>query len=254
MKTLCLHGAGTSGDIFSVQTAGLRAKLNTEEHQFDFINAPHSWHAGPGVGPFFDGPYYAWFEKQTAVDVKGAIEVLLKHMRAQCSPYDTVLCFSQGCNVLSSLILYHQMDYPGNPLPFRSAIFICGGIPPYVLNTWIAVQERARLVAEQNVRQLRETSAEFADKIEAMMVSGVRQSMWDRPTAIWDGKNRVKSPSWTMPPLDPADVYGLDLSALSSSLQINIPTKGGLFTTMEVAMRYHALTVSLRTSRVQYDG
>ncbi|KAH0042720.1 hypothetical protein KCU78_g723, partial [Aureobasidium melanogenum] len=224
MKILCLHGSGTSADIFAAQTAMVRENLDPDEHTFHFLDAPHLWYAGPGVLPFFDGPFYAWWTDQTTDNVKVAAKKLLLRLQAQHPPYDAVLCFSQGCSLLASLIFYFQAEFPNKPVPFRSVIFICGGVPLYVLNTWIEVSEQAKAIEMHNIQQVHAASHDAPRKVAAYMASGVRQRMWDRPTALWDGQEDSKSPCRGMPSLDASNVFGLDLSSLPSNLRIDIPS------------------------------
>lgn len=185
----------------------VRAKLSPEIYQFDFVDAPHPSAAGPGVQSFFDGPYLTWFKDPTTFDVREAGQALHERLRGQHPPYDTVVCFSQGCSVLSSLIIFHQTECPGEPLPFRSAMFICGGIPLYVLGTWLTVPEKAKLIAEGNHHELHATSEHLLKR---------RQLLND--------DNDSNSPSWGMPPLEVTDVYGLDLSLMPPNLRLTLPT------------------------------
>jgi predicted esterase len=223
MRILGLHGAGTSADIFETQTSMLRANLDISTYHFDFIDAPYPWHAGPGVASFYPKPYFAWWEKATAADIKAATQRLLDVLSA-CPPYDAVLCFSQGCNILSSLILLHQSQYPDRALPFRGAIFICGGVPLPILETLIPVSAAAKRQAASAVEALHAASAAAPQKVETFLSSGARQRIWDRPTGLWDGQTEGVVPSWGMPDVDAADVWGIDLSSRPAPLRIDIPT------------------------------
>ena len=224
MKILCLHGSGTSADIFAAQTAMVRENLDAGEHTYHFLDAPHLSHAGPGVSPFFDGPFYAWWTNETTTDVRVATKKLLQELQAQQPHYDAVLCFSQGCSLLASLIFYYQAEFPEEPLPFRSVIFICGGVPLYVLDTWIEISAQARATDMHNIQQVHAASRDAPKKVAAYMTSGVRQRMWDRPTALWDGQDDSKAPSYGIPSLNTANVFGLNLSVLPSNLRIKIPS------------------------------
>lgn len=51
---LCLHGGGTTGDIFHIQTIRLRRELS-DKFDFVFVDAPFERVAGPNVLPVFEG-------------------------------------------------------------------------------------------------------------------------------------------------------------------------------------------------------
>lgn len=204
--------------------APFRDKLDDREYTFDFIDAPYQSTAGPGVHPFFDGPYYTFFRDKTPSAVYDATRPILRRLRER--QYDAVICFSQGCAVLSSLILHHQAEHPGEPLPFKGAVFICGGCPLYVLENWIAISEKAKTIAQQSADGLNNARDGVKAKIEAMLNSDLPKpvSLWDQPTALYDGKNEAALDPWTVPQFDPSDVFGLDLSSLAPPLRIDIPT------------------------------
>ncbi|PGH13481.1 hypothetical protein AJ79_03611 [Helicocarpus griseus UAMH5409] len=60
---LCLHGSGTSAEIFKIQTLRLRREL---QHRFSFVflDGPFETSPGPGVLPVFadEGPYFTWVD------------------------------------------------------------------------------------------------------------------------------------------------------------------------------------------------
>ncbi|CAK3733238.1 Hypothetical predicted protein [Lecanosticta acicola] len=224
MRILCLHGAGTSAEIFKSQTSALRWKLDETEYKFDFLDAPHPWKPGPGVGPFFDGPYYSWWTDWNENGVKAAVDELLKYLKAQDEPYDALMGFSQGCHLIAMAIMWHQKDFPGEPLPFKGAIFLCGGVPLYVLEKWIHVPEETKRIIRESGDALTNVRAQTPLKVEKMLQTGERSSLWDMPTALWDGKDEKIGPTWDTPSFTKTNVFGLDVSNLPQHVQIDIPT------------------------------
>ena len=64
---LCLHGSGSSANIFRLQLAKFRMALK-DKFEFVCIDAPYPASAGPGILPLFAGagPFYSWFGGQEA--------------------------------------------------------------------------------------------------------------------------------------------------------------------------------------------
>lgn len=72
---------------------------------------------------------------------------------AQHGPYDAALMFSQGCVLGSSMLLFHQEETPHLPLPFKAAIFVCGGASLSVLEEMgfhVSVAARERDLASRS--------------------------------------------------------------------------------------------------------
>ncbi|KAL1968425.1 hypothetical protein VTN77DRAFT_1954 [Rasamsonia byssochlamydoides] len=132
MRILCLHGFGTSGDIFRSQTVSLRMALKSssaaagagENIDFDFVNAPHDSTPAAGIELFYNPPYYCFWKDDTVENIAAA-QAWLDDLIARKGPYDGVMMFSQGCVLGSSVLLHHQRQQ--TPPPFKFAIFICGG-------------------------------------------------------------------------------------------------------------------------------
>ncbi|KAL2048880.1 hypothetical protein ABVK25_010832 [Lepraria finkii] len=136
MRFLCLHGMGTSGAIFSAQTSAFRSKLDPQKYTFDFVDAPHESGPAWGIEAFFPPPNYTFWQSIDPGNIAEAHQWLFSHIDQQREPYDAVLCFSQGCAVVSSLILHHNNEHPEQPLPFKAAVFICGGVPLRFFPAW----------------------------------------------------------------------------------------------------------------------
>ncbi|KAI8162177.1 Calcium channel [Colletotrichum sp. SAR 10_86] len=140
-RLLCLHGGGTSAQIFQIQLIRLQRILDA---RFDFlyIDAPMDSAPGPGVLPVFEGcgPYRRWVSDDPATPAdefqaqKDTAVSFLKTYIKENGPFAGFVGFSQGCRAISSLLLEHQRgddDFLGpDAKPF--ALFICGTFPPFV--------------------------------------------------------------------------------------------------------------------------
>lgn len=241
MRFLCLHGSGTSAKIFSTQTceffygkaetlhgtenlpalslAAFRSKLDPEKYTFDFVDAQFDSEPAPGVDVFFAPPYYTHYRRSEPPDIRAA-HVWLRELIERQGPYDAVMCFSQGCAVISSFILYHQKESPKEPLPFNAAIFICGGIPLQVLpDLGLPVSTEAWAANEKSARDLASSAGSAKAKVEAIRTGGrlAHQGLWDRPGV-------PKNAPLIQPPTDRTNIYGLDFTQFPDSLQMKIPT------------------------------
>ncbi|KAL0941426.1 uncharacterized protein CTRU02_204189 [Colletotrichum truncatum] len=134
---LCIHGAGSSGDIFRIQLAKISTAL---KHEFDFVfaNGPHVSSPGPGVLPWFKdaGPYYSWFkEEETTMNrrveqVGDAVKSALKQWDSTKKNPDArvvgVIAFSEGA-LSATLLLWQQKmtRLPWLPTLHFAALFCC---------------------------------------------------------------------------------------------------------------------------------
>ncbi|KAI8626897.1 serine hydrolase FSH [Xylariaceae sp. FL1651] len=131
-KILCLHGSGTSGEIFRIQAIRLGRLL---QHHFElvyidgFIECP----PGPGVLPFFEGmePYKRWLtdvdgqEQSPWPDLERLVEIFNRK-----GPFVGIIAFSQGAKAALHLLRWleqrgNQLDFAalfGGTVPFRRAI------------------------------------------------------------------------------------------------------------------------------------
>ncbi|EME45626.1 hypothetical protein DOTSEDRAFT_52852 [Dothistroma septosporum NZE10] len=221
MRFLCLHGSGTSAQIIRYQLSALKTALGPS-HTFDFLDAPCPDTAGPGVGPFFDPPFYSWWPKPTKDNIVTAIKALLVRISSSDKTYDAVVGFSQGTSLLTATTIYCQNE--NIPLPWKGAICICGGIPYELLECYMPVSEKAKDLVVQTRRDLDASSDRNAKKIEEMMETGNRVDLWDYPSTLWDGKEVITRDPWVLPDVDEKDVYGLDVSNLPEKVRLSIPT------------------------------
>jgi pimeloyl-ACP methyl ester carboxylesterase len=183
------------------------------------VDAPFDSTPAAGIDSFFPPPYYTFWRGTDPKDVKSAHKRLLDLLDRQ-GPYDGVVCFSQGCSLIASFILYHNNERPEEPLPFAAAIFICGGIPLAVLtDLGLSVSAEAWEINNRTGRELQEKAAAAGDEIQAIMEGGLaaRRGLWDRTDAL------EQDPSAPFP-MDRTNVFGLDFTRFPDTLKISIPT------------------------------
>lgn len=117
------------------------------------------------------------------------------------------MCFSQGCSLASSLLLYNQTTHPSAPPLFKAAMFICGGVPLDLLASLGApVSQEAHDWDETSKQQLQDRASSAA--------------------ILRDGRER-----WGEG-FDPfsADagaggmVFGIDVARIPPAMKIGIPT------------------------------
>lgn len=135
---LCLHGGGTNGMIFSVQTIRLRRVLQSH-FDFVFLDAPFETGPGPDVLPVFEGcdPYLRWVIESHHVDKPEKTKDLLKQRleeqrRKDGRGFVGVLGFSQGARVAAGLLLEQQVIKPAvrSDEGLRFGVFLNGTCPP----------------------------------------------------------------------------------------------------------------------------
>lgn len=146
----------------------VRTRLDNS-YVFDFIDAPFPATYAKGIDAFYKVATYSWWQKHTPQDIKESWQWIADYMREN-GPYDAVCTFSQGGHVMSAMALYHAMqssaaksnaDKP-EPLPFRSAIFICGGIPlPILEDLSLQVPPRAYELCDLSSVLLHEITAKL---------------------------------------------------------------------------------------------
>ncbi|KAI0887633.1 serine hydrolase FSH [Annulohypoxylon maeteangense] len=126
MRFICLHGMGTSADIFEIQTGPLRQALG-KNHEFEFYEGEHEVPPAPGIHSVFERDIYkAWYDPCLGASTHRKAIELLSEIVDEDGPFDGCIGFSQGASLLGSFLLAHQSLNPFSPPPFRLAIFICG--------------------------------------------------------------------------------------------------------------------------------
>ncbi|MCJ1305102.1 hypothetical protein MMC08_007916 [Hypocenomyce scalaris] len=205
MRFLCLHGKGTSASIFKSQTATFRPRLPST-YTFDFVDAPFTSAPAAGIDVFYSPPYYAFWHG-TSVSAIRASHAWFAEILERQGPYDGVMGFSQGTGLIGSFLLYHQLERPGEPLPFKCAVFFCGGVSLNVVaDLGVRVGAAARELDERTKEALQEKAASVKD-------AKVGDDYWARGLVFDPGEE-----------VDRSDVYGLDFTRVSAGLVVNIPT------------------------------
>ncbi|CAM1501899.1 Fc.00g038830.m01.CDS01 [Cosmosporella sp. VM-42] len=126
MRFLCLHGMGTSAEIFETQTGPLRQALGGF-HNFEFYEGECEVPPAEGIKAIFDcETYKAWYDPSLGASTHRKALELVREIIEEEGPFDGCMGFSQGAALLSSLMLSHQTANPFSPPLFHLAIFICG--------------------------------------------------------------------------------------------------------------------------------
>jgi len=208
MRFLCLHGAGTSGEIFKMQTSAFRARLSiSPPPTFDFIDAPYPSKAAAGVDLFYSPPYYSFYTTYTLEALHASHAWLLDYI-AKNGPYDAVMTFSQGGALIGSLLLSHFINTPYKPSPFKLAIFICSGLPLAALDELgLPVGQKARDIDESSKRALSSQASSAS-----ILAQGAERWTGIESAAMIDGE------------VPETDVYGLDFTQYPKEWRIRIPT------------------------------
>ena len=183
------------------------------------MDAPFDSTPAAGVDAFFPPPNFTFWQGTDPKDVKRAHKWLIDLLDRQ-GPYDGVVCFSQGCSLIASFILYHNNERPEEPLPFAGAIFICGGIPLVVLtDLGLPVSAEAWDINNRTGRALQEKAGAAGAEIRAIMEGGL-----DARRGLWDCTDTLEQDPLAPFPTDRTDVFGLDFTLFPDTLKISIPT------------------------------
>lgn len=205
---------------FCSELAAFRSKLDPQQYSFDFVDAPFDSPPAAGVDVFFDPPNFTFWRGTAPSAIKDA-HIWLRALLDRQGPYDGLIGFSQGCALISSFILYHSRDRPQEPLPFKSAVFICGGVPLTALeDLGCPISAEAWDINDRTSRNLREKAGFLATEIKAIIAGGLkapRQGRWDRTDTL------AHDPLADFP-ADRTNVFGLDFSQFPPGLRIDIPT------------------------------
>ena len=132
-RILCLHGGGTSGIIFSMQTRKLQHALR-QHFRFVFVDGPFETIPGPGVMPFFEGcgPFWRWVKTVGRNDIE-VRQVLRKILQEEGGPFVGVLGFSQGARLAAGILLEQQEQGQVEGQKLRFAVCVNGTYPALIL-------------------------------------------------------------------------------------------------------------------------
>lgn len=140
-RILCLHGGGTSGDVFQLQSRAVIKHLGST-FRFVFIDAPFYSDPHPDIVPYFGelAPFYRWlrWEGGHAHDADAESKILDRCRQAMDSDpgsgdWVAVMGFSQGAKIAASL-LWAQEHVHGGQGPFKFGVIIAGRAPIVVLD------------------------------------------------------------------------------------------------------------------------
>ena len=142
-RILCLHGGGTSAEIFQLQCRGIINRLS-DTFRFVFVNGP--WESKPheAIVPFFgdSGPFYRWlrWEGDHGID-EDAERKLLDHVKKAMDSdkgkgdWVAVLGFSQGGKLAASLLWAHEKIQGNEGLaPWKFGVIMAGRAPVVVID------------------------------------------------------------------------------------------------------------------------
>lgn len=158
---ICLHGGGTNGSIFNIQTIRLQRALEGV-FEFEFLDALVESPPGPGVMPYFEGggPFYRWGDHASGAlnpGVKPKISAVISSIlhgtgeHASSGPREVVgvLGFSQGGRCAAGLLLEQELGVALSPEEgfrgFQFGVFLNSTSPP-LLSKALGAEERARRV------------------------------------------------------------------------------------------------------------
>lgn len=183
--------------VTDTHPAAFRMKLDPS-YTFEFIDAPFPSTPAPGIDALFTQTRnFTWWPSTTPSHIRAAHRWLDEYL-ATHGPFDALCGFSQGCSLIGSYLLYravasrqrrHLDDSsddgispppPDSPLPFRAAIFICGGLPlvsledlglPVSAEAW-AINDATGKALVAKARRLKELASDLSSIRPGM-------SLWD---------------------------------------------------------------------------
>ncbi|KAF2150160.1 hypothetical protein K461DRAFT_281412 [Myriangium duriaei CBS 260.36] len=128
MHFLCLHGLGTNSQILETQLASIRHELG-DFHTFEYVEGCMPCPVAPAIAAFYppDGKYFAYFSSDQPSSFVKALNDLEAYIDTE-GPFDGVLGYSQGAQLVSSLLLRTHRCDPTRRL-FRCAVLLSGGVP-----------------------------------------------------------------------------------------------------------------------------
>lgn len=142
-RILCLHGGGTSGEIFQFQTRYIQ-KAMENVYEFVFVDAPFESDPGPGVLPVFEGmgPFFSWITQSEDEDGSLVAQVIREKLDERGGPFIGVLGFSQGARVAAGLLLEQQEAWHRQgkftDIDFHFGILLMASCPPLLPSFYTA--------------------------------------------------------------------------------------------------------------------
>lgn len=112
--------------------------------------------------------------------------------------------------------MYHAKESPDTPLPFKTAVFICGGMP-------LAVLEDLGLPVPQRAKDLNERTSKVLQKRTHLLRELVGDIDKIQPgVGLWDNTSDLLHDPSKLPPA--SDTFGLDFTSFPQDVRIRIPT------------------------------
>jgi len=137
-KILCLHGGGTSAQIFNLQARKL-VQLLKPHFDLVFPDGFLECDAGPGVLPIFKGcePFRQWLHdtpggpEPEEADWSSGVGRLAEDVLDRQGPFVGVIGFSQGAKAAMHLLRFLEKREvtEGVLNPVRFAVLVCGTVP-----------------------------------------------------------------------------------------------------------------------------
>jgi predicted esterase len=143
-RILCLHGGGTSAEIFQIQCRVIIKRLKGL-FRLVFVDAPFTSRPHPAIVPYFgdDGTFYRWlrwnddepYDSFAEAKILDCIETAMR-TDAGTGAWVGVMGFSQGAKMAASLLWSQEKlrGAAGEQGPFRFGVFMAGRAPVVVLD------------------------------------------------------------------------------------------------------------------------
>lgn len=156
-----------------------------------------------------------WWPRDTVQAIRAA-HLWLEDYVAEHGPYDGVCCFSQGCLLIASYLLYHARETPDKPLPFGWAVFICGGLSfPVLEDLGVPVSQKAHDINDRSSKLMKAKAAALYDMATNPNQIQLGVGLWDNTADLLHNPDKMP---------DERDVFGLDFTTVPDELRIRIPT------------------------------
>jgi len=142
MRFLCLHGYGTSSEIFQQQLAGISTALG-DHHEYVYLDGEISVtrtgtvryneqasaaNIAEELAGMFHGKTFGYYDSCESQQVERAHGLVADLLADEELPFDAVLANSQGASLAVSYLIHQQIQHPDQPPPFRFAVFFTPGI------------------------------------------------------------------------------------------------------------------------------
>lgn len=135
-RILCLHGGGTSAEIFEIQCRVIIRRLRTV-FRLVFVDAPFKSRPHPAIVPYFgdEGDFFRWlrwnhdepYDNYAEAKLLDCIQTAMK-MDKGTGEWVGVMGFSQGAKMAASLI-WSQEKLVGDKGPWKFGVFMAGRAP-----------------------------------------------------------------------------------------------------------------------------